>query len=516
MFRLIIFLSIFSILCNCSTEISGGSTDTELGGPVVSGIVVDVDGDPVEGASITLVPFDYNPGIDAPLSSNLKTLSDIKGLFEIVSDSVSAYSIELYSPDRRNKALRQNINLYSDTILDTLVLKNTGSITIMLPEGVDTSKGYLFLPGTTIFKSLSGGNVQAVGAELFILFDSLPATVISEINYGDNFETKILMNNVSLLSDDTLKTISTIENWQDITNGLPSDTILCSAIDLNDQKWIGTAENGLYKSEGSGWKNYDTSMSLGLNNLSNRVTSLLAEKDGTIWIGTDSGLASIKDTLWYTYSIKAGAIPRDRVMDLAFDDSGDLLVLFPNVLYKHTDTIWYHDSVNVNGIVTDLNTIAIDSNGTIYVGANTGLYSLSEWGNTSWEKLPMNHVQDDESKNINQITVDKDNGVWCATNNSIHHYYDSEWIEYNNVNSVMPLGIVNTICKDNSNLIWSGFQAVDTISRFGLMPKMFTGTNTSILNGIGAVSNIIVSDNNDIYISTVKGVLIRGSYGLIN
>lgn len=517
MFRsLLLYVLLALFIVNCSSEMGGGSTDTELGGPVASGIVADSSGMPLDGAIVTLVPDSYNPVKDGSLSSEVTVVTDKNGGFEIVGDSIGIYSIDIYHPENGSRALLQNVMLDDDTLIDTLCLYASGAITVLLPANVDTSSGYLTISGTTLYKSLSNGVVQKVGSDYYALFDSLPATSLEEISYivSGSVEAPVtLLSGVGLSPTDTLQTVATTESWELISNGLPNDTILCSRVDNAGIIWIGTAQNGLYQSSGSTWKVYDTTKTLGLKGLSNRVTSLLVDHDDRLWIGTDSGLASFKDTVWVTHSVEAGAIPSHRVMDLGFDEAGDLLVLFSNVIYKHTDTMWYSDSVDVSGVITDLKTIAVDNRGAISIGAGSGLYQASGWKKGMWEDVPMNHASD-EGKIINEIVIDDNGDLWCATNDGIHLYNEFEWIVFNNGNSEIPLDFVNCISLDNSNMIWAGFGASDAVSRLGLLPKNFNSGNSALLSGVGAISDISVSSNDEIYISTVKGILIRVGYGL--
>ena len=69
--------------------------------------------------------------------------------------------------------------------------------------------------------------------------------------------------------------------------GSPSyGNVQCSLQDKAGNLWFGTTENGLYKYDGKSFSRF--LVSNGLN--SNNIYSLLEDKDGKIWIGTDAGL----------------------------------------------------------------------------------------------------------------------------------------------------------------------------------------------------------------------------------
>ena len=62
--------------------------------------------------------------------------------------------------------------------------------------------------------------------------------------------------------------------------------VQCSLQDKAGNLWFGTTENGLYKYDGKSFSRF--LVADGLN--SNNISSLLEDKDGKIWIGTEAGL----------------------------------------------------------------------------------------------------------------------------------------------------------------------------------------------------------------------------------
>lgn len=62
--------------------------------------------------------------------------------------------------------------------------------------------------------------------------------------------------------------------------------VQCSLQDKAGNLWFGTTENGLYKYDGKSFRQFLVADGL----ISNNIFSILEDKDGKIWIGTDSGL----------------------------------------------------------------------------------------------------------------------------------------------------------------------------------------------------------------------------------
>ena len=72
-----------------------------------------------------------------------------------------------------------------------------------------------------------------------------------------------------------------------ITIGNPKyGNVQCSLQDKAGNLWFGTGQNGLYKYDGKSFSQF--LVADGLN--SNKISSILEDRDGKIWIGTDAGL----------------------------------------------------------------------------------------------------------------------------------------------------------------------------------------------------------------------------------
>src|SRR5687768_344676 len=62
--------------------------------------------------------------------------------------------------------------------------------------------------------------------------------------------------------------------------------VQCGLQDKAGNLWFGTTENGLYKYDGKSFSQFLVTNGL----TSNNITSILEDKDGKIWIGTQTGL----------------------------------------------------------------------------------------------------------------------------------------------------------------------------------------------------------------------------------
>ncbi len=94
---------------------------------------------------------------------------------------------------------------------------------------------------------------------------------------------------------------------------LPDNQVNALAIDLNDVKWIGTA-NGLVQINGEAWTVFNTHNSLLPSSF---IQSLVVTGQGTTWIGTNKGLVRYNQAGWVVYDTTNSVLPDNAIMCLA-------------------------------------------------------------------------------------------------------------------------------------------------------------------------------------------------------
>ncbi len=170
---LVSLLPVFFITCTISPT-AGGSTDTETGG-VIAGVVLDSSGTTASQVQVALLPSSFNPVEDSlPDSNTVVTGADGAYQFRVPEDG--EYNVHAVRPLDGTQLLITNISFSGgDTVTNTNMLANTGSIKLLLPDTVDTNKGYVYFEGTLIFKMLKG-NVSYVSGYYAVTLDNVPAT----------------------------------------------------------------------------------------------------------------------------------------------------------------------------------------------------------------------------------------------------------------------------------------------------------------------------------------------------
>jgi len=88
-----------------------------------------------------------------------------------------------------------------------------------------------------------------------------------------------------------------IFDWQSYTTaeGLPSDTVLSIAKDLDGNIWFGTTA-GAARLNGTQITVFTTADGL----VSDKINTISADTDGSLWFGTNKGLSQFKDGNWKT------------------------------------------------------------------------------------------------------------------------------------------------------------------------------------------------------------------------
>lgn len=193
-------LSLFaiSVLLSCvqNQGITGTSSGVET--KVAQGIIVKEDGTAAVNARVWLIPADYDPVSDFPLSDSASGVTDDSGRYELYTNDTGFYNVQSALNDG-SRSLFQGIHISDEkTSVPMSVLHKPGTIKVRLPDDADTVNGYIYLPGTDMFVSLRGKADS-------ITIDSVPVATFSTIFYKkiNAVSPSVLKRNVSVSSGDT-------------------------------------------------------------------------------------------------------------------------------------------------------------------------------------------------------------------------------------------------------------------------------------------------------------------------
>lgn len=287
--------------------------------------------------------------------------------------------------------------------------------------------------------------------------------------------------------------------------------------------WIGVFQKGVFLDPESpnkfnywGYKSYNQNI-IG----SGCIMSLLKDKDGLIWVGTDNdGIYSIDK-----YGRSTHYKPRnDRnsspgtVLSIVEDDSGLIwigsylkgLASFDKntnrfVYYTHSDSINADDNTARDKIFS----LAKDKNGNIWIGTNgAGIYVFDPK-----QKKYIKHYYQGEGSNkhipnnwINRIISDSRGWIWAGSYNGVISInpHTSLINHYNFENKSLPGSVVYSISEDKNGNMWIG--TTEGLAHIDLD----TGKSTFYTCSDGLASNVICAILEDcdgnMWLSTHSGI----------
>lgn len=192
-------------------------------------------------------------------------------------------------------------------------------------------------------------------------------------------------------------------------------------IDNNDNIWISSSKNGLYKYDGKSFTNYNTANSA---IPSDQLSSLNIDKDNNLWGGSTYGLFKFDGKIWSVWNRTNSNIPTNVVVGLDFDSENKL---------------WF-------SCMDELKIIGGDYGGglTCFDGQTMKTYKTDNSG------LLTNTIFD--------VFVDIKGLVWLGTCGGGLMSFDrkDKWLSYNVTNSGIANNIVQWIRQDKSGYLWMG------------------------------------------------------------
>jgi hypothetical protein len=191
---LLIFLIFVIQLYRCTPNIAGGGTE-DVNTKIVTGKVFNQNNTPASDAIVMLIPAGYNP----VFNDNSKILTDTTDTFGSYSFKLKEsgnFSVQFFKTSDKTRALLTNEPVTDDTtIFPQANLSVPGTIHVYFPESTFLSKGYVYIPGTTISAPVTQpGQV--------IQLDSVPSGLIPSLCFTSyNSTSKIIRDSISVVSE---------------------------------------------------------------------------------------------------------------------------------------------------------------------------------------------------------------------------------------------------------------------------------------------------------------------------
>lgn len=265
-----------------------------------------------------------------------------------------------------------------------------------------------------------------------------------------------------------------------IAIGLPNSikkgqgNVHCSLQDKKGNLWFGTTYQGVFLYDGKSFTNFTTRD--GLNCYS--VYSMAEDKKGNIWFGTNAGLSLYdgktfayiplsftKGNYVYPSALPNNEIPKDNgVTSIIEDKSGKLWFGTDNGVYCYDGKVFtrFLDDptvINSNGLTLLLVQCMLeDKHGNIWFTTKIEGVCLYDG------KSIINYKPDDELW-FRGLLEDKNGNIWAGTRYKGVYRYDGKTFTRILQNSSFDSYTVLSIIQDKSGNIWFGTEAGDESKR---------------------------------------------------
>lgn len=210
-------------------------------------------------------------------------------------------------------------------------------------------------------------------------------------------------------------------------------------LDQQGSLWLATYENGLLRLKDGKFNSYTAEHSL-----PNSTVNVAYPEGDSIWLGTNEGLAVIKDKQ-VTSPISEISQTNLRIRDIIRGNKGDLLLATYNGLFKYRQQKL--SSVR-NTQHLNIRRIKEDKDGNIWLGCKEGVFILNDGKITPFYEETLSQVY------IMDIHFATDNSVWVATNGQGAFRFFQNTIQHFQVEDGLASNVVFSIFEDSNKGLW--------------------------------------------------------------
>jgi hypothetical protein len=194
-------LSILSVLaallCQCTLSgLSGGGIEDV--NTKVTGMVFNPDRTPASHAQVLLIAADYDP-VRSARDAVLTDTTNEAGEYRFTVSKSGLYNAQIVDIAARTRAMVARMPVVGETAaFPPAELSKPGVVKVMVQLNANTTNGYMYIPGTTVFAYLQNGSG-------FVMLDSVSADMAADIAYSttNTYVSTVLRYGVQVKSSDT-------------------------------------------------------------------------------------------------------------------------------------------------------------------------------------------------------------------------------------------------------------------------------------------------------------------------
>ncbi len=226
---------------------------------------------------------------------------------------------------------------------------------------------------------------------------------------------------------------------------LANKTIYSLLQDNNDDIWVGTINNGLYRYSSLGLEHLDDTKGLPHN----RVSVIFEDQENSIWIGTNSGLLRLREAPFVTLTRKQG-LQGNYIRAVMAHSDGSLWVGSS----KGLDKIKHREITNIaSDEPVYVLSLAEDKQGNVLVGSyNNGVFKVV---NNHLQRLGLIY-KETKIKEVRSLLYDSQDNLWVGSATGLVRFDAQGKAFYFDQQSQLPDNYIMAITEDKLGRIWLG------------------------------------------------------------
>jgi signal transduction histidine kinase/ligand-binding sensor domain-containing protein len=246
------------------------------------------------------------------------------------------------------------------------------------------------------------------------------------------------------------------------TSSVRIQTLRFLTADRQNNFWLGDFYDGIRKITAASIRNDDLSQLkverfLQANGLvSNYLATMLVDRDGNIWIGTDKGLQLLIDEPPVTVYSKASGLPAENTYSIVQDKAGTIWFgAWDNHLVKYANDIFTPE------LKKWVQALFVDRDGRLWVGASEGIYAspgiyYRDSDSSNWSSLyDQLRIPVADQIMVTVISQDRNGDMWFGGVGGITRYQRGQFKTFR-VADGLPDSEVTSFLQTSSGTIWVG------------------------------------------------------------
>ncbi len=287
--------------------------------------------------------------------------------------------------------------------------------------------------------------------------------------------------------------------WQ-TDEGLPLKVVQAITQTRDGYLWVGTREV-LARFDGTHFTIFDAKNTPELRN--SNIKALCADKTGALWIGTDGGgLVCFKDGVFSHYG-KTNGLAGDSLRVIYESRDGSIWIgtltgmsQFKDGKFENYNTRYY--STRKQSLLSSIiNSIFEDKDGNLWVATSGGVNRLK--GETIDAFTTTNGLP---SNSLHIVCQDKEGRLWLGSNYGMTSYENEVFESYSTRHGLSD-NFVTSFCEDQEGNFWVG--------TYGGLDRFVNGSFVSEVNNEGApydqVNAIFEDREGNIWVGSKEGLI---------